>query len=293
MASTTNFEILALQTTTVPPYTSTNTIFYGRKNFVIVDPGCHDPAEQDKLAHAIDQRIARGDHLSAVLITHHHGDHTKAARFVVDRFRAQLFAHKNAAHHVSLPISRFLDDNDEIILGPHNSLRAYYTPGHSDDHLVFFNPDDGVLIAGDMITDRGTVLIPPPNGSLTLYLNSLDRLARLPIKTLIPAHGSAITERPDIFLRNAIKHRIERILAILETLEEKPNDVLDATDITLLVYKHLSSNDLIVFAQLSVESSLSWLSDNDFVEHQGGTWRLKQYSPQRKHELLTQRLTSL
>lgn len=272
MAQTNLWEILAVITKTIPPYTTTNAIFFGIDSFVLVDPGSAESEQQQLLANRIKERIHSGHKFLAICLSHHHGDHTAAASYLSNLFCVPIYAHRNALMHSRFTIDKTLNHQEEITLHGDIKLTALYTPGHADDHLVFFNELHGVLIAGDMITDKGTVLIPSGSGSLSLYLKSLDEISRLPLKTILPAHGVAITDKPIKFLIRAMRHRFERILAVFEVLTEAEK-ILDATDITMIVYHDNVPDNLMFFAQLSVESSLRWLLDNGLVEFKNYKWK--------------------
>jgi len=268
-------DIIPLTTTTVPPYTSTNTVIYGNKSFLVIDPGTSDKDQQEILRRQITQRIDEGRKFLGVGLTHHHGDHVKSAVFLKSHFDIKIMAHPNAAQRLKFPVDHLISDGEIVLQENDLALTALYTPGHADDHVVFFDDKTGILIAGDMITDRGTVLIPPPTGSLKSYLESLDKLTRLStLKMIIPAHGNAIRENPRPFLINAVKHRYQRILSVLDMLIKNNQLSLDATDITLATYGHLTSKDLLTFAQLSVESSLHWLHEMNFIKNVNFKWQV-------------------
>lgn len=264
--------IMPLTTVTVPPYTSTNAVIYGEGDFVVVDPGSGDIDEKAKLASYVEHRQALGHRLVAILLTHHHGDHSKGAKSLADQFCVPIFAHEYAQQHLTYDVVP-LSHNAIITLGHQGHLRAYYTPGHADDHMVFFDESTGCLIAGDMLTDRGTVLIPPTEGDLQVYLESLRFLCDLPMNAIIPAHGACITKDPKAFLLKALRHRYERINAVLHALREAVGP-LDATDITYKVYGVSLADNLVFFAQLSTESSLKWLLKADLVTSTNYKWQL-------------------
>ena len=57
--------------------------------------------------------------------------------------------------------------------------RGVHTPGHSADHVVFHLATEGALFTGDAVLGRGTSFIDPPEGDLTKYLRSLQRMQEL------------------------------------------------------------------------------------------------------------------
>ena len=52
-------------------------------------------------------------------------------------------------------------------------------PGHTSDHLAFFEPESRSLFTGDAVVGRGTSFIDPPGGDLAQYLRSLERMRGL------------------------------------------------------------------------------------------------------------------
>jgi glyoxylase-like metal-dependent hydrolase (beta-lactamase superfamily II) len=73
------------------------------------------------------------------------------------------------------------------------ALRAIPTPGHTAGHLVFAEPEAGLLFAGDHVLPHITPSIgfEPVRTELPLraYLQSLALVRRLPDMRLLPAHG--------------------------------------------------------------------------------------------------------
>jgi hydroxyacylglutathione hydrolase len=66
-----------------------------------------------------------------------------------------------------------------------------------------------------------TTLVAPPEGDLTQYLASLDRLAALRPSIIHPAHGPAIPDGGDA-IRRYRAHRAERIAQVVRALRQGP-----------------------------------------------------------------------
>jgi glyoxylase-like metal-dependent hydrolase (beta-lactamase superfamily II) len=94
-------------------------------------------------------------------------------------------------------------------------------PGHSKDHVVFFDPASGSLFTGDAVLGRGTSVIDPPDGDLRDYLESLDRMRGLGARTIFPGHGPIVSDA-DGKLREYVEHRRFRERQILAGLERGP-----------------------------------------------------------------------
>jgi glyoxylase-like metal-dependent hydrolase (beta-lactamase superfamily II) len=104
------------------------------------------------------------------------------------------------------PPDEWLAHGTEIDLSGRR-LTVHHTPGHTRGHVVFADPDAGVLFAGDHVLPHITPSIgfEPLPGPLPLrdYLDSLLLVRSLPDMRLLPAHGPAtasVHERVDQLL---------------------------------------------------------------------------------------------
>lgn len=209
--------VLPLRTDTLPPATHTNCYLVGEERFVVVDPGSTDVGQRRLLAAAVDELVESGATFEAIVLTHHHRDHVGGVDSLVQTYDVPVWAHAKIAEHLAgLQVARELGHGEGIVMGEHQ-LRCVYTPGHASDHLCLHHlPTDSVLV-GDLVASKGTIVINPPDGNLGDYLVSLDRIRHLGPRTLLPAHGRAITEA-DALLEHYIDHRLMRERAVLEAL---------------------------------------------------------------------------
>jgi len=73
--------------------------------------------------------------------------------------------------------------------------QIHAAPGHDPHALMFFNPDERILISGDALWERGFgVIFPALFGRATACDETratLDAIAGLGVKTVIPGHGAA------------------------------------------------------------------------------------------------------
>jgi len=102
------------------------------------------------------------------------------------------------AYAVRAPQScRPIDDGDTIDLGD-RVLTALHLPGHSPGSIAFFEPHEGVLFSGDVVydLDPGEQLLDGIRGAVIAdYVNSLQRVADLPVKVVYPGHGEPFGRR--------------------------------------------------------------------------------------------------
>ena len=82
--------------------------------------------------------------------------------------------------------SLLLQDGDRIDLGG-RQITALHTPGHSPGHLCFWEADRGTLYSGDLIY-RGTLYVNYPSTDPQALLQSLEKVAALPIRRILPGH---------------------------------------------------------------------------------------------------------
>ena len=112
-----------------------------------------------------------------------------------------------------------------------------HTPGHESGHCCFYEGGDKVLFSGDNILGYGTAVIHPPDGNMTDYLKSLERLLGFNISLILPGHGPLIG-KPEAKIREYIKHRLEREQQVLAALRKGRNTI---GDITQMIYVDVSA----------------------------------------------------
>jgi glyoxylase-like metal-dependent hydrolase (beta-lactamase superfamily II) len=101
------------------------------------------------------------------------------------------------------------------------SLTIVATPGHTPDHVAFHESREGALFTGDTVLGRGTSVIDPPEGDLTAYLRSLERMRSLRPEVIYPGHGPIV--RPAIpKLVEYLEHRARREQQVLAALDRGP-----------------------------------------------------------------------
>lgn len=94
--------------------------------------------------------------------------------------------------------ARILADGDEIEIGGRR-IQVIHTPGHSPGHMCFWEPDRGYLFAGDLAY-IGTLYANYPSTDPAAYLDSLKKMAALPVRRLFPGHHT-LDIQPEILVR--------------------------------------------------------------------------------------------
>ncbi len=75
--------------------------------------------------------------------------------------------------------------------------QALAAPGHDMGALVFFNPEQRILISGDALWQNGFGVVMPPSlapAALPATHATLEMLAKLDARIVIPGHGEPFTE---------------------------------------------------------------------------------------------------
>ena len=102
-----------------------------------------------------------------------------------------------------------LVEGDVVDIGG-KEIGFIYTPGHNRWHLTPYILGEGVYFTGDLILENISSIYAEIDGNLDDYHKSLSRLAKLPIRRILPGHGKE-PESP----QRAIK-LLSKTLAILE-----------------------------------------------------------------------------
>jgi glyoxylase-like metal-dependent hydrolase (beta-lactamase superfamily II) len=181
---------------------------------VCIDPG---PAIERHVQALLDAARARNLRITLIAVTHNHPDHWPAAPMLARATGARIAMREftSAPHDISL------HDGDTVSL-----LQVMDAPGHTADHVVFYDPRERALFTGDVILGRGTVAIAPPGGSMRDYQRTLQRLLeRFPdARTIYGGHGPVVTNAKGK-IQEYIAHRQLREAELLEALAAGPQTV--------------------------------------------------------------------
>ncbi len=207
------------------PFTfrGTGTYVVGDGEVAVIDPGPDLPEHVEALVAGL-----AGERVTHILVTHTHRDHSPAAAALKAATGAPTYGFgPHAGGRRGEPGVEEGGDWDfapdvtlrdgETIAGRGWRFEAVHTPGHTSNHLCFALPDSGVLFSGDHVMGWSTSVISPPDGEMTAYMASLDKLLERRDQVYWPTHGPAITE-PHAHVRAFIAHRREREDGILDCL---------------------------------------------------------------------------
>ena len=160
-------------------------------NYLIACPETGDALAIDPLDHVKCLSLAKdkGWHLTQILNTHEHGDHTGGNGQMIKATGAKLLAHKKASYKIS-GIDKGLTAGDIIKVGRTIELECLDTPGHTMSHIgLLSRADEASLFCGDTLFNAGAGNCHNGGHPDELYLTFTSQLAKLPDDTKIyPGH---------------------------------------------------------------------------------------------------------
>lgn len=220
----------------------TNTYLLGRESVAIIDPGPADESHLKALLSAIG-----GRHVSHIIVTHSHLDHSPLARALSDLVQAPVlgfgdtFAGRSAVMQnlaaqgmagggegldLDFAPDVVIAEGDKIA-GADWTLEVLHTPGHLGNHVSLVW--DNAIFVGDVVMDWSTSLVSPPDGDMTDFLGSCRRLHSRTETVFYAGHGAPLIS-PQSRLSDLITHRDARTAAIIAALKRGPATVPDLVD---------------------------------------------------------------
>jgi glyoxylase-like metal-dependent hydrolase (beta-lactamase superfamily II) len=169
-------------------------LFLGTR-IALVDPGSEE--SQRHLLAALRELEIKRERISLVVLTHEHAGHAGGAAAFPD---ALLVAHSLAAaklRHGEEPLTKIrvarapnieLSDGGAIRIGGF-SFDVLHMPGHTSGSICLYERSRALIVTGDTVLARGALPVITQNGSSGEHLESLERLASLRARLLLPGHG--------------------------------------------------------------------------------------------------------
>jgi glyoxylase-like metal-dependent hydrolase (beta-lactamase superfamily II) len=284
-------DVRALVANNPGPFTYKGTVSYiiGRGKVAILDPGPDDDAHISALLDAV-----RGETVTHIFVTHTHRDHSPGVPKVKAATGAKVFA--EGPHRLARPLhigeTRRLDASADMDFAPDIRLRdrdvvsgdgwtmeAVTTPGHTANHMAYAFKEADLLFAGDHVMAWSTTIVAPPDGAMTDYMASLQKLAHRSESIYLPGHGAPVRDAKR-YVQFLIEHRKGREASILHRLGKGAADI---PSIVKAVYIGLDPH-LVGAAALSTLAHMEDLVARGVVATDGppsieGTYRLADRPP--------------
>lgn len=154
------------------------------KQCLVIDAGMYEPEEEQAVAEYIREA---GLQVAAVLITHAHPDHVCGKKWLKETYPAAPivdYAYLREQSAEQEPILHYAD----------MTIRCLFTPGHKEDCVCYYLPDNDVLFSGDTLFRQSVGRTDLPGGDYNVLIQSLHYLMQLPEETKVyPGHSEATT----------------------------------------------------------------------------------------------------
>jgi glyoxylase-like metal-dependent hydrolase (beta-lactamase superfamily II) len=195
------------------PGTNTYLLSSGAGDTAVIDPGPDDAAHLQAILSAAEGAIRW------IIVTHTHRDHSPLAAVLAKQTRACLIGlnrPNDGRQDESFVPERVPFDGERLLLGA-TELVAIHTPGHASNCVCYLLEAERLLFTGDHVLEGVSPVILPPDGDMTAYMASLDKLEAYDFEQIAPGHGGVMARGKRIveLLRF---HRITRENKVLSKL---------------------------------------------------------------------------
>jgi glyoxylase-like metal-dependent hydrolase (beta-lactamase superfamily II) len=255
----------------------TNTYIVGKgRRRLLVDTG----EGKSSWIRALKETLQKEDaSITGAIMTHWHHDHVGGIKHLLE-YSPSTRIYKNQPSTGQLDIE---DGQKFQVDGA--SLRAIYSPGHTQDHMALILEEEDALFTGDNVLGHGTAVFE----DLATYLSSLETMRHAFHGRAYPGHGPVVEDGPDKILEY-IRHRQQRedqVLQVLNSSKVSPtidiggsgSDDWTSMEIVMVIYEDLPE-DLHIAANGGIVHILRKLYREDKVieDSETGKWRLKDHA---------------
>ncbi|KFZ13205.1 hypothetical protein V501_03816 [Pseudogymnoascus sp. VKM F-4519 (FW-2642)] len=250
----------------------TNTYIVGTgQQRVLIDTGEGRPSWIKAIQAVL---LAENATIGSTLISHWHGDHVGGIKQLREAYPT-VKVHKHRPDDGQINIS-----DGEVFKVEGATLRAVYSPGHTQDHMALILEEEDAMFTADNVLGHGTAVFE----DLSSYIASLKKMDTMFGGRAYPGHGDVI-DNGRARISEYIQHRQQREDQVLQVLRS-PNPSAKGSnseqksgwasmEIVKVVYKDVPEH-LHVPAHGGVMQVLYKLQDEDKVveDESDGTWRI-------------------
>jgi glyoxylase-like metal-dependent hydrolase (beta-lactamase superfamily II) len=244
----------------------TNTYLLGVEEIAVLDPGPEDAGHLRAIMSAADGTIRW------VVVTHTHRDHSPLAAELAERTGARLIGLPpplDGRQDESFTPEHVPRDGERLPLGE-TVLTAIHTPGHASNCVCYFLDNQRLLFTGDHVLEGVSPVILPPDGDMSDYMDSLDKLGNYDFERIAPGHGGVMDHGKRV-LTLLRAHRLAREDKVLEKMANLGATTLDG--LTAAVYDDVAP-ERHPWARLTLEAHLIKLARDGRVTESEGNWRI-------------------
>ena len=233
---------------------SNGVVLRSRDGHVLIDTGYSRHAPMTLALLASDRGI-RNDPLAWIVNTHCHSDHIGGNAALVEKYGCPVAVPEGEAPLIErwdqkallydycdqradrFIVSQGLQPDTTHVWGD-LEWRALAAPGHDMGALVFFNPEHGILISGDALWENGFGIVMPREidpAALPAARATIEMLAGLAIRVVVPGHGEPFTDTPAA---------LDRAMGRVDAFEAEPMRMVRHILKALLVFSLLDHQQL-------------------------------------------------
>jgi glyoxylase-like metal-dependent hydrolase (beta-lactamase superfamily II) len=123
--------------------------------------------------------------------------------------------------------SKTVVEGDLIQIGDYY-FQILHTPGHAPGHMSLYDPDNRVLLAGDIVGEM-VAWYTPSSGGAARYLKSLEKVEVLDIDLILPSHGDVIQDSEEGIrkIKDEILEKERGIVAALQSGQRSFEELLN------------------------------------------------------------------
>ena len=244
----------------------TNTYLFGMREVAVLDPGPDDARHLEAILEAA------GPAIRWIIVTHTHPDHSPLASRLAKLTGAQVLGlpPPGDGRQDATFVPQHMPIDGERLSAGECELIAIHTPGHASNCVCYLLERERLLFTGDHVLEGVSPVILPPDGDMSAYLHSLDKLRSHDFERIAPGHGGVMARGKEI-LAALRAHRLAREEKVLASLRRLTTATLD--ELTPVVY-----DDVAVerhrWARLTLEAHLIKLAREHRAGERDGLWRL-------------------
>ncbi len=269
-----NVQRLTVNNPSAFTFHGTNSYIVGGHSVAVIDPGPEDEVHFQALMRALE-----GREVTHIFVSHTHRDHSPLAKRLKAATGAVTVA--EGPHRAARPLhegernpfaesadSDFVPDlalgDNETVTGDGWAVTALHTPGHTANHAAFALDRDGIVFSADHVMAWATTIVAPPDGAMSDYMASLDRLLERDDRLFLPGHGGPVND-PAAFMRGLRTHRRMREKAVLTRIKAGDRTIAEMVKV---IYRSTDPR-LHGAAALSVLAHIEDLIEKGLVETDG------------------------
>jgi glyoxylase-like metal-dependent hydrolase (beta-lactamase superfamily II) len=137
------------------------------------------------------RKIQELEKIDKIVVTHSHHDHVNNLPEILESFDSEVFAYEPG----NLPVEAEEISEEEKIELAGLELKVFHTPGHKDDSICLYSPEEKILFTGDLIFPDGSFgRTDLAEGDRDLLIESIEKISELDVERFYPGHDGAVLE---------------------------------------------------------------------------------------------------